>query len=167
MRTSGGSRCNDAGPDARHPMTESREGRPQLAPGAVRAARRAQARRRRVRQRRGLALVVGATVLAIVGVVVVSEGGSAPSRRTSSRPGARVATAALPATRVVAAGRLPAPVQFPAAAAIAGRRVVLLGGLDSSEASTATVTILSGGRSTPGGTLPVAQHDAQAATLSG
>src|SRR5262249_4341444 len=124
--------CDDAGPYARRAMTEPREGRPQLAPGEVRAARRAQARRRRARQRWGLALAVGATVLAIGGIVVAGEGGSAPSRKTSSQARDRVLTAALAAIRVVAAGRLPAPVQFPAAAAIVGGRVVLLGGLDSS-----------------------------------
>src|ERR1700730_10693077 len=161
-----GASCNDAEPHVWHAMTESWEEGPQPAPSEVRAARRARARRRRDRQRRRLALAVCVAVLAVVAILALSGSGSKPSRSAPARPSGRAPTHALQAIRAVAVGTLSAPVQFPAAASIAGGRVVLLGGLDGSGASTAAVTTLSGGRSAQGGALPVAQHDAQAATLA-
>jgi len=45
--------------------------------------------------------------------------------------------------------------------------VLLLGGLSSADASLPTIVRVRGGRGAPAGTLPVAQHDAAAAYLSG
>src|ERR1700682_4709296 len=146
-------------------MTDPREDRPQFDSGEARAARRAQARRVRDRRRRGLALALCAVVVVVVAIVALVGGGSAPRRNINSQSGVPGRTQAPATFRVAALGTLPAPVQFPAAAAIAGGRVVLLGGLDSSETSTAAVMTLSGGHSAQAGLLPVAQHDAQAATL--
>src|SRR5439155_13434709 len=61
------------------------------------------------------------------------------------------------------AGRLPAPVQAPAAAPFAGGRVLLMGGLDSSLVSVAGVEVAGAGSPRTIGHLPVAVHDAAAA----
>ena len=148
------------------PVTDPWEDQSERAVDEARAARRAEARRRRYRRRRGLALAVVAAVVVIVAIIALGGGSSRPRPRTNGRTGAPAGTQASTAIQVVAAGTLPAPVQFPAAAALADGRVVLLGGLDGSENSTAAITTLSGGRSMPNGTLPAPQHDAQAATLA-
>ena len=144
-------------------MTDPWEQRPQRGAEEARTARRAQARRRRYRQRRGLALALLAAVVVIIAIVALGSGGSRSRLKTGGRSGARAGTHAATAIRVFPTGTLPAAVQFPAAAALADGRVVLLGGLDSSESSTAAITTLSGGRAAADGTLPVPQHDAQAA----
>jgi N-acetylneuraminic acid mutarotase len=64
-------------------------------------------------------------------------------------------------------GSLPAPVQDTAVAPLGGGRLVLLGGLDAAQTSTAQVTLLSGGTGVSAGTLPAPQHDAQATALGG
>ena len=62
---------------------------------------------------------------------------------------------------------LPAAVQDPATATLPGGRLVLLGGIDAADASTADVVVgdVHGAQRTA--SLPNAQHDAQAAALSG
>ena len=65
-----------------------------------------------------------------------------------------------------AVGDLPAPVQFPATAAVTGR-VLLMGGLDQATASVAGVVRATPGTSERIGTLPYAVHDAAGASLHG
>jgi N-acetylneuraminic acid mutarotase len=62
---------------------------------------------------------------------------------------------------------LPAPLQDPAIAGLAGDRFVLLGGLDAADTSTAGVLVASLREPLRNAALPGAQHDAQAATLAG
>jgi N-acetylneuraminic acid mutarotase len=62
---------------------------------------------------------------------------------------------------------LPAPLQDPAIAGLAGARFVLLGGLDAEDTSTAGVLVANLREPLRKGSLPGAQHDAQAATLAG
>jgi len=62
-------------------------------------------------------------------------------------------------------GTLPAAVQDAAIAPLEGRRLALLGGIDASGVSLASVTVIASGSTATGGALPVAQHDAQAARL--
>jgi N-acetylneuraminic acid mutarotase len=65
----------------------------------------------------------------------------------------------------ISLGALPAAVQDAAVAPAGGGRLALLGGIDAAQSSTDAITILDGGASEPGGALPAAQHDAQAAQL--
>ncbi len=67
---------------------------------------------------------------------------------------------------MVAARRLPAPVQLPALAR-RGRTVLALGGLDAADASVANVTRVEPAPARAAGTLPQAVHDAGAAALGG
>ena len=60
---------------------------------------------------------------------------------------------------------LPTPVRDPASATIGPARFVLIGGLDASDASTAGIEVASLQGAEHSFQLPVAQHDAQAATL--
>jgi N-acetylneuraminic acid mutarotase len=62
---------------------------------------------------------------------------------------------------------LAAPLQDAAIASLGTGRVVLLGGLDSSDTSTAAVTVIVAGQTESAGELPEAQHDAQGANLEG
>ena len=64
---------------------------------------------------------------------------------------------------------LAAPLQDPAIAGLAGERFVLLGGLDAADTSTAGVLVADLRVRGPvgSGSLPGAQHDAQASTLQG
>jgi N-acetylneuraminic acid mutarotase len=62
---------------------------------------------------------------------------------------------------------LPAPLRDPAIATIGPSRFVLLGGLDASDVSTSEIDVASLRRVLHGYTLPLAQHDAQAAALDG
>ena len=62
---------------------------------------------------------------------------------------------------------LPAPLQDPAIAGLSGGRFVLLGGLDAADTSTAGVLVADLRGPVGNGSLPGAQHDAQAATLAG
>ena len=63
-----------------------------------------------------------------------------------------------------AVGDLPAPVQFPATAAVGGR-LLLMGGLDQATASVADIVRAAPGTSERIGTLPYAVHDAAGASL--
>ena len=67
---------------------------------------------------------------------------------------------------IIAARRLPAPVQLPALAA-RGPEVLALGGLDDADASVAGVVHVAPGRARAAGALPEAVHDAGAAALGG
>lgn len=62
---------------------------------------------------------------------------------------------------------LPAAVQDPATATLPGGRVVLLGGIDAADTSTADVLVGDAHGAQRTSSLPNAQHDAQAASLSG
>jgi N-acetylneuraminic acid mutarotase len=58
--------------------------------------------------------------------------------------------------------------QDAAAVSLGGERLVLLGGLDGSDTSTAAITLLTAGQAkSAGARLPEAQHDAQGAELGG
>jgi DNA-binding beta-propeller fold protein YncE len=65
-----------------------------------------------------------------------------------------------------AAGRLPAPVQDPATAALGGS-ADLIGGLDQADTSVSSIVLAARGTARTIGTLPQALHDAAATTLSG
>jgi YVTN family beta-propeller protein len=82
---------------------------------------------------------------------------------TPPRPPVATAPAQLVET---AASRLPAPRQD-VAAAVLGRDVLLAGGLDAADASTAAIDRLRHGRPQSLGRLPVALHDAPAVALAG
>jgi hypothetical protein len=62
---------------------------------------------------------------------------------------------------------LPAPLQDPAIAGLNNERFVLLGGLDAADTSTAGALVANLREPLRNGSLPGAQHDAQAATLAG
>lgn len=111
----------------------------------------------------------GISAFACVVALAACGGSGAPSTSTHSPAGTQhhnpATRPALRGLTVSHLGTLPAAVQDPAVAALPDGRVALLGGLDSSQSSTDAVTVLDGGSSTPHGTLPNAQHDAQAAAL--
>jgi hypothetical protein len=62
---------------------------------------------------------------------------------------------------------LPAPLRDPATAPVGTSQAALLGGLDSADTSTSEIQVISPRGVSYTGALPVAQHDAQAATLAG
>jgi N-acetylneuraminic acid mutarotase len=62
---------------------------------------------------------------------------------------------------------LDAPLRDPASAPLGGGRFVLLGGLDAADTSTAGIEIANLDGVTRNASLPIAQHDAQAAALGG
>ena len=64
-------------------------------------------------------------------------------------------------------GRLPAPVQLPAAAALPGGPTLVLGGLSSQATSVPTAVAVAGGRARKLPDLPLAVHDAAAAAIGG
>lgn len=68
---------------------------------------------------------------------------------------------------VSAAGQLPTAVQDAAAAPVAGTGALLIGGLDSAEASVADVVQIEGGTAKRVATLPTALHDACASAVGG
>ncbi|HEX4186500.1 MAG TPA: kelch repeat-containing protein [Solirubrobacteraceae bacterium] len=123
--------------------------------------------RETVRRRRAVAAGVLAVLVLII-VVLLSSGGSshkgASSRRTSARA---TQSEAAPARLTIrrSALTLPVALQDAASAPLDGQRIVLLGGLEAGETSTAAVTVLEGGRPGAHASLPEAQHDAQAAKL--
>ncbi len=101
-------------------------------------------------------------------------GGAAHTSSAAGRPAARASTAKpkprKPESVHVAYHRLfalPAPLRDPASATIAPGRLVLLGGLDASDVSTDEIDVVSLRRVLHAYTLPLAQHDAQAATIDG
>lgn len=131
------------------------------------------ARLTRVRNRLNTLLAIAA--MATAGVMSGCGGGSrkaspaaspATHHRTSTHRSRRV-----PAPPVRLAYRrlfaLAAPLRDPASAVLTGSRFALLGGLDSADVSTAGIEIANLHGVTHTASLPVAQHDAQAATLGG
>ena len=59
-------------------------------------------------------------------------------------------------------GELPAAVQDAATAPLGGGGLMLPGGLDATDGSTASITVLVGDTAAQRGALPEPQHDAQA-----
>jgi N-acetylneuraminic acid mutarotase len=123
------------------------------------------------RRRRQLRLAVPAALLgiAIAAILIASAGRTSSSgeRRSvssvhASRPSGRLAS-----LRGRLIGTLPAPLQDAAAVSLGAGRMVLLGGLDSSDTSTTAITVLDDGHVSGGASLPEAQHDAQGASLEG
>ena len=117
-------------------------------------------------------------LLVIGGVLAVTAasagcGGSGPAADSRSAPAPPTAVgrhrgATHEVLAVSRAGRLPAPVQLPAVAALPGGAAAVLGGLDAADASLDTIIHVAPRlRATRVGTLPSAQHDAAAASLGG
>ncbi len=124
----------------------------------TRAAARLQRAQRRQRLVVGLSLALAGVILAL------AESGGGSSGRLPA-PGA---TGHIEQRLVASSiGTLPAPLQDAAAAGLGGHGLVLLGGLDSAQRSTAAITRLNGAATKGAGVLPAVQHDAQAATLDG
>src|SRR5665213_2963245 len=127
---------------------------------------------RRRRQLR-LAVPVALLCIAILVILIASAGSTSSSNGPRLRGGAHVApssgraVASAPVLRQRRIGTLGAPLQDAAAVSLGAERLVLLGGLDSSDTSTAAITILAGGQAVSAGRLPEAQHDAQGASLDG
>ena len=93
---------------------------------------------------------------------------SGPRRNAAARPRARHAAPVGPERltyRTLFA--LPAPLRDPATAPVGSSQAALLGGLDSADVSTSEIDVISPHGVSYTGALPVAQHDAQAATLAG
>jgi N-acetylneuraminic acid mutarotase len=110
-----------------------------------------------------------AAAFALISLVVTACGSSNGS---STRPHAAVhrrtpmtAQQLLSAVSVARVGSLPAPVEDSAIAPLPGGKLALLGGIDSAQTSTDAILTLTGAGAARRGTLPNAQHDAQAATL--
>jgi hypothetical protein len=127
------------------------------------------------RRRRQLRLVVPAALLcaAIVSILIANARSTSPAdhphsagRTRAARASGRLA-AADPVLRRRRIGMLPAALQDAAAVSLGGERLVLLGGLDASDTSTAALTVIAAGRAESAGELPAAQHDAQGASLGG
>lgn len=118
-----------------------------------------------VRRRRAVALALLAALLGlIVGLAAPSGGGH--RQPAAKRTGAGAAERAPSRFKIHAlALKLPAALQFPAAAPLAGQQFVVLGGLEAGESSTAAVTVLEAGRLVSRANLPEPQHDAPAARL--
>lgn len=99
-----------------------------------------------------------------LGVLGCGSGtGNTTSSSKHQRPARRVS--GVQSVTVATVGQLPAAVADPAAVSLDDKRLVLLGGLDSTDNSTASITVWNGGGAASGGTLPLPQHDAQAAQL--
>ena len=127
---------------------------------AQRRARRELARQRRRRRRLVTAAAAAAAVIvAIVAVIALTGSGGAPAGARKGETRAVVTAAVAPA------GTLAAAVQD-AAVAVAGGRVLLLGGIDAAGNSTDAIVALSG-TPPPAARMPSPQHDAQAAVLAG
>jgi YVTN family beta-propeller protein len=112
------------------------------------------------------AIAAAALVLAFVGC----GGGSDPAKPGSGGSGAKGSPAHTvklgPLTmHFRQIGHLPAPVQLPAAAPLAGDGALVMGGLDSADASSSAIVRVSGRSARQAGSLPAALHDAAAATI--
>jgi N-acetylneuraminic acid mutarotase len=127
------------------------------------------------RRRRQLRLAVAVVPLcaAIVAILIANARSTSPSNdpRPAGRTHAAHASDRLAAADSVLRGRrigmLPAPLQDAAAVSLEGEHLVLLGGLDGTDTSTAAIAVLAAGRAESAGRLPEAQHDAQGASLDG
>ncbi|HUA71469.1 MAG TPA: kelch repeat-containing protein [Solirubrobacteraceae bacterium] len=94
--------------------------------------------------------------------------GSTSGHAPASRARASDAAPARPMTLVYRSRyMLPAPIKDPAFAVLGAGRFALLGGLDSSEVSSASIEVGDLGGVRGSASLPLAQHDAQGAELGG
>ena len=127
------------------------------------------------RRRRQLRLAAPAALLciAILAILIASARSTLPAKGRHSRSRTHAArssdrlAAVGPALRQSPIGTLAAPLQDAAAVSLGAERLVLLGGLDSSDTSTAAITVLTAGHPSASARLPEAQHDAQGASLDG
>ncbi len=111
-------------------------------------------------------VAAGALAIAVLGCGAQSSGsGGRPPARSggAGSPTLRRSRSAATVT-VTAAGELPAAVADAASVALDHSRLVLLGGLDAADTSTASITVLAGGSLLRRDALPIPQHDAQATT---
>lgn len=113
-------------------------------------------------------MVIAAAVTAVALLVTACGSSGATSSRTHTtahRSASARVRQALGSVSVSPAGSLPAPVEDAAIAPLAGGRLAMLGGIDAAQTSTDAIVTLSRTHAAQQGTLPNAQHDAQAATL--
>ncbi len=133
--------------------------------------RRARRRRGRIRLAGVVLVLLCAGLLAlhsfqasdadtVAGTVAHTDDVASAGTTTGSPPPTRLAL------RVTHLTRLAAPVQDPAVTSV-GSRAYAFGGLDAAGASTATILVLQGSSIRTAGRLPVAIHDAAAATVAG
>lgn len=126
--------------------------------------------RRQVRRRRA---VVAAALVAIVLAALIASGGTSRHARSTvgnTRSGATGSAGGGTANVrvvVVASGRLPAPVQDAAVAAITPDSALLIGGLNQGESSVADIVRVTGSEAIGVGALPSALHDASASVIGG
>src|ERR1039457_6334988 len=129
------------------------------------------------RRRRQLRLAVPAalllTAILVAAIIAGATGGasSPPSKLATGHLSANPTTNSSQAAALILherrAGTLSAPLEDAAAVSLGEGRMVLLGGLDENDTSTAAITVLPAGHVSAGARLPEAQHDAQAAQLGG
>lgn len=135
------------------------------------------------RRRRQLRLLVPAALLLVAILLVAliagaaggpssSSDGPAAALRLAAHPTSGGPRAFAPRLRTRRTGTLNAPLEDAAAAALDRSSVVLMGGLDAEDTSTAAIVVLAPGTRGTGATdigarLPEPQHDAQAAQLGG
>ncbi|MFI5003774.1 MAG: Kelch repeat-containing protein [Solirubrobacterales bacterium] len=137
-------------------------------PDSDRLARRRRAHKRTTRRQRAGAALALASLAALLGWLA-SGSGSNHHAGTKGRP-SRGASARGPAgihLVVSPEGQLPAAVQDAAGAPAAEGGALLIGGLDSSEASVADVVQIEGVAARRVATLPTALHDACATPVGG
>jgi YVTN family beta-propeller protein len=138
-----------------------------VAAAPIRAERRAFRRRRRVGLGVALLLIAGAAAAAAVFLTHDDARPQAAPASTAKHPKkAAPAPDALLNVAARAGGRLSAPLQDAAAAAV-GRRVLLVGGLDAADTSTADIRVWNGSRARTIGRVEHVFHDAAAALLGG
>jgi DNA-binding beta-propeller fold protein YncE len=80
-------------------------------------------------------------------------------------PAKKVAPPRALVARFKQVGRLPEPIQLPAAAPLNGGGALVIGGLDRADGSSAAIWRVTGARATSVGSLPAPLHDAAAATV--
>lgn len=130
---------------------------------------------RLTRVRHPLNILLAALALATAGVVSGCGGDSHNTSRSASastHPRARAHRSRRRSTRRVGLTYRPlfalgAPLRDPASAPLPGGRFVLLGGLDAADTSTAGIELANLHAVTRTASLPIAQHDAQAASIGG
>src|SRR6476660_7941602 len=127
--------------------------------------RRARRRRRRLLPLVGLVVVVCGALRTSDADTAATSGAQTSHSSTTGTGGSGTAPAAPPkqVLRVTRLTRLAAPVQDPAVTTL-GSRAYAFGGLDASGTSTDTISELQGSSVHTAGRLPVAIHDAAAAT---
>src|SRR5437660_4302272 len=136
----------------------------------AREDRRRASHQRVVRRRRGAA--AGLLLLAVLIIVLVSSGGGSRHASTAAKhAGSRAGSAGSASVRLKAvvqqSGRLPAPVQDAAVAAIGPDSALLMGGLDQADTSVSDILRATLAGATKVGALPTALHDATASPLAG